>query len=226
MVTPSIKSKLPPAENALPGAGEQCNPGLGIAIDGEPDIGELGVGLGPDRVEIGCIENDLEHTFRGMSKSEMGEWRVAVFHAREPMRTTAPGGESACYGPSGPLSGALRMPRWSPRRQQMIEWIERTTGGRVIRSERQPRWRPAWFIDIERDGEILPVYFRGDRGSLDHGVYPLEHEQRVLEVLEAQGIAVPHVYGLCPEPRGIVMARVAGRANLLTVDDADERAPS
>ena len=106
---------------------------------------------------------------------------------------------------------------------QMIEWIERTTGGRVIHCERQPRWRPAWYIDVERDGDILPIYFRGDRGSLDHGVYTLEHEYRVLEVLEAHDIAVPHVYGFCPEPRGIVMARVPGRANLLTVDDAGER---
>ena len=105
----------------------------------------------------------------------------------------------------------------------MIEWIERTTGGRAIRCERQPRWRPAWYIDVERDGDILPIYFRGDRGSLDHGVYTLEHEFRVLEVLEAHDIAVPHVYGFCPEPRGIVMARVPGRANLLTVDDAGER---
>ncbi|MEO8698104.1 MAG: phosphotransferase family protein [Acidimicrobiales bacterium] len=107
---------------------------------------------------------------------------------------------------------------------QMIEWIERTIGGRVIRCERQPRWRPAWFVDVDRDGDILPVYFRGDRGSLDHGVYTLEHEFRILAVLEAHDIAVPHVYGFCPDPRGIVMARVPGRANLLTVDDPTERA--
>lgn len=107
---------------------------------------------------------------------------------------------------------------------QMIEWIERTTGGRVIHCERQPRWRPAWYVDVERNGDILPLYFRGDRGSLDHGVYTLEHEYRVLEVLEAHEIAVPHVYGFCPDPRGIVMARAPGRANLLTVDDAGERA--
>jgi len=106
---------------------------------------------------------------------------------------------------------------------QIIEWIERTTGGRVVHCERQPRWRPAWFIDVERDGELLPLYFRGDRGSLDHGVYDLEHEYRVLQVLEAHDIAVPHVYGFCPDPRGIVMERVRGRANLLTVEDDAER---
>jgi aminoglycoside phosphotransferase (APT) family kinase protein len=108
----------------------------------------------------------------------------------------------------------------SPR---MIAWVEQTIGGRVVQCERQPRWRPAWYLDVERDGEVLPIYFRGDRGSLDHGVYPLEHECAVLKVLEAHDIAVPHVYGFCDDPRGIVMQRVPGRANLLTVDDDDER---
>jgi aminoglycoside phosphotransferase (APT) family kinase protein len=106
---------------------------------------------------------------------------------------------------------------------QIIEWTERVIGGRVVWSQRQPRWRPAWFLDVDRDGEILPLYFRGDRGSLDHGVYDLAHEYKVLQALEANDILVPHVYGFCPEPKGIVMERVDGRANLLTVKDADER---
>ena len=105
----------------------------------------------------------------------------------------------------------------------IVEWVENATGGRVVHSERQPRWRPAWYLDVERDGEMLPLYFRGDRGSLDHGVYSLEHEYRVLRVLEAHDIAVPHVYGFCPDPRGIVMERVRGRANLLTVNDDAQR---
>lgn len=106
---------------------------------------------------------------------------------------------------------------------QMISWIERNTGGRVVRCERQGRWRPAWYVDVERNDDALPLYFRGDRGALDHGVYPLEHEYHVLRVLEAHDIKVPHVYGFCEEPRGIVMARVPGRANLLTVTGDAER---
>ena len=102
-------------------------------------------------------------------------------------------------------------------------WIERTLGGRIVRAERQPRWRPAWFLDLERDGAIVPLYFRGDRGQADHGVYALEHEWRVLGVLEAHGIPVPHVHAFCPDPRGIVMDRAAGRANLATAASEDER---
>ncbi|HMV72343.1 MAG TPA: hypothetical protein PKC08_09230, partial [Pseudomonadales bacterium] len=98
-------------------------------------------------------------------------------------------------------------------------WIERELGGRIVRAERQPRWRPAWFLDLERDGELLPLYFRGDRGATDHGIYTLEDEMHALQVLAAQGMPVPQVYGFCPHPRGIVMERVHGHTNLATCPD-------
>lgn len=107
--------------------------------------------------------------------------------------------------------------------KRAFAWIERELGGRIVSAERQPRWRPAWFLDLERDGEVLPLYFRGDRGGNDHGVYPLEHEMRVLQVLGEQGIPVPRIYGFCAEPRGIVMQRVHGHTNLGTCPDPDER---
>ena len=107
--------------------------------------------------------------------------------------------------------------------QRARAWIEAELGGKIVWAERQPRWRPAWLLDLERDGEQLPLYFRGERGEADHGVYALEHEMGVLQVLEGQGIPVPHVYGFCPEPRGIVMQRSPGRANLATAENAEER---
>ena len=94
--------------------------------------------------------------------------------------------------------------------QKGFAWIESELGGSLVSAERQPRWRPAWFLDLEREGERVPLYFRGDRGEAGTGLYSLEREQRVLEFLEAHGIPVPHVYGFCPEPRGIVMERCAG----------------
>ncbi|MBY0275665.1 phosphotransferase family protein [Candidatus Binatia bacterium] len=87
---------------------------------------------------------------------------------------------------------------------------------------RQARWRPAWDLDVERDGAIVPIYFRGDRTE-GSGVYGLEHEYGVLHVLAANGIPVPRVYGFCHDPRGIVMERAPGRANLATARDDDER---
>ena len=104
--------------------------------------------------------------------------------------------------------------------------VEALVGGRIISAESQERWRPAWFLEVERPGgERVSVYFRGDRGVEQHGVYPLEHEYEVMRVLEAHGIPVPHVYGFCDEPRGIVMEQAPGRANLATaVDEAERRA--
>jgi hypothetical protein len=54
-------------------------------------------------------------------------------------------------------------------------------------------------------------------------MFPLEYEFRILQVLEAHGIPVPHVYGLCPEPRAIVMAQAPGRPDLSTAASEDER---
>jgi aminoglycoside phosphotransferase (APT) family kinase protein len=107
--------------------------------------------------------------------------------------------------------------------QRALAWIERELGGRIARFELQPRWRPAMYLDLERGGERLPLYFRGDRGALDHGVYPLEHEMRVLQALEKHAVPVPHVYGFCPDPRGIVMQRCPGRVNLATAASEAER---
>ena len=98
-------------------------------------------------------------------------------------------------------------------------------GGRVTAAVSQQRWRPAWFLDVTRsDGEVKRVYFRGDRGESGPGVYPLEHELGVLRALADAGLPVPHVYGFCAAPRGIVMERVPGRANLATADAAEARA--
>ncbi len=58
---------------------------------------------------------------------------------------------------------------------------------------------------------------------MQHGVYGLDHEYRVLCALEEQGIPVPHVYGFLSDPLAIVMARAPGRVNLATARDEAER---
>ena len=100
-------------------------------------------------------------------------------------------------------------------------WLETNVGGRVLRAERQARWRPVWFADVERDGEVLELCVRGDR--LDFaGVFPLEHEMLAQRLLEEHGIPVAHVHGWCDEPRAIVMDRVGGWPDFGAVT-ADQR---
>ena len=121
---------------------------------------------------------------------------------------------------SDPSAAAL-----SPEWRDAFRWLERTLGGRVVRAEPQPRWRPAWLIDLQRDGEILPLYWRGDRGLSEgiNDVYDLQREERILRVLEAHAIPVPHIHAVCPEPRALVMERFPGRANLAFAESEAER---
>lgn len=115
------------------------------------------------------------------------------------------------------------LPSLSSEWKRAFSWIERELGGRILRAKRQARWRPAWFIDLERDGQILPLYFRGQRGEVKNGFAALEYEAGILRQLESEGIPVPHVHGLCPEPGGIVMDRDPGQANLATAESDVQR---
>ena len=54
------------------------------------------------------------------------------------------------------------------------EWLESRIGGRVVSIERQPRWRPVWFADVERNGQRLALCVRGDRTDAQIG-FTLEH---------------------------------------------------
>ncbi|HEX5067764.1 MAG TPA: phosphotransferase family protein [Myxococcota bacterium] len=107
-------------------------------------------------------------------------------------------------------SRASLAPEW----QRAFAWVEACVGGKIARFERQPRWRPAWNFDVECGGEMLPLHFRGAR--IERGVYPLEREAHILQLLESEGVPVPHVHGFCRDPEGILMDRVRGRANLAT----------
>jgi aminoglycoside phosphotransferase (APT) family kinase protein len=101
--------------------------------------------------------------------------------------------------------------------------VERLTGGQVIAMERQIRWRPAWFVDVDRDGEILHIHIRGDRQS-DVLPFPeLKREADIIEVLEQHGIPVPHIYGMCEDPVAIIMETVPGTRDVATAASDDQR---
>lgn len=112
-----------------------------------------------------------------------------------------------------------------PAEQRVLDWVRAELGGRVVHVARQPHWRPTWVVDVEVDGTVLPLWVRGDRGAAygDAVVFPLEHEVEVLRTLEAYDVPVPHVYGICPEPRAIVMERSQGRPDLSTATSDEER---
>ena len=101
-------------------------------------------------------------------------------------------------------------------------WVEAELGP-VVTIERQARWRPAWFATVRRaDGAELPLYIRGAREGVAN-MSALTEEAGMLRVLEANGVPVPHVYGMVDEPEAIVMDALPGRANLGTAETEVEQ---
>jgi aminoglycoside phosphotransferase (APT) family kinase protein len=119
---------------------------------------------------------------------------------------------------TGHEAGGELAPEW----QRAFAFIEQAVGGRIVRHQRHARWRPAFDVDVERDGEIVPIHFRGERPQV--GLYPIEHECRAFQLLEKEGVLVPHVYAYCEDPAGIVMERAPGRPSLATAESETERA--
>jgi aminoglycoside phosphotransferase (APT) family kinase protein len=107
--------------------------------------------------------------------------------------------------------------------QKLRACIEALTGGRVASMRRQVRWRPAWFVDVERAAETLHIHIRGDRKS-DILPFPeLKREAAILTVLEQHGIPVPHIYGMCDDPAAIIMEAVPGTRDVSRAASPAER---
>jgi aminoglycoside phosphotransferase (APT) family kinase protein len=99
--------------------------------------------------------------------------------------------------------------------------VEEAFGGTVIDIVRQNRWRPTWFVQVDRDGEVQRLVLRGDR--TDSEAFPLRHEYRFHQLLEANGIAVPHLHAYIETPGvidAILMEFVPGQPHFDGVDDA------
>ncbi|MCA9512727.1 MAG: phosphotransferase [Myxococcota bacterium] len=124
--------------------------------------------------------------------------------------------------PSDAMDRSALDERW----QRGFRWVEEQLGGTITRFESQARWRPAWFLELRRasDGATLPLYWRGARGEFHRSTAPLEREGRILEVLERNGVPVPHPYGVCEDPPGLLLAQLPGRFNLATEPDPALRA--
>jgi len=106
---------------------------------------------------------------------------------------------------------------------RLTSYVETLMGGRVLSLERQPRWRKAWFAEVECDGKVVPLYIRGDK-QLDAEPFPgLEREASILRALEAGGIMVPHIFGFCPDPDCIVMQRTPGARDVSQAANDQER---
>jgi hypothetical protein len=107
--------------------------------------------------------------------------------------------------------------------ERLASWVARTVGGRVVRVDRLPRWRPAWDVDVVVGDRLLPLHARGERELRIAMPYRIADEVATHDLLEAHGVPVPHAYGLCDSPYALVMDRLSGHVDLSFADD-EERA--
>ena len=102
----------------------------------------------------------------------------------------------------------------------LTAWIERNIG-KVVRLDREPRWRAAWTVDAEKDGKIIPLYVKGHREV--EALVSVKLEGAALDVLNRNGIPAPFQYGHCEEIDAIVMQRLEGQSRLENIADIGER---
>lgn len=107
--------------------------------------------------------------------------------------------------------------------KQLSDYIEQCVGGKVVSIKRQARWRKAWYATVEKNGQPIPLFVRGDK-QLDAEPFPgLQREAGILQTLESQGLPVPHVYGFCESPQAIIMDQVPGERDVSFAADDQER---
>jgi aminoglycoside phosphotransferase (APT) family kinase protein len=125
----------------------------------------------------------------------------------------APGGElvmAGFYDGSGSAENDAKV----------IAWVESLRAGKVVSWGRQPRWRPMWFVDVDRDGATERIVVRGQRADVPMS-FPLDHEMRFQRVLEEQGMPVPKVYGWLDDPIAYALEAVPGRPDFAGVAAED-----
>jgi aminoglycoside phosphotransferase (APT) family kinase protein len=103
---------------------------------------------------------------------------------------------------------------------KVVGWLEAELGGKVVSIERQARWRPVWWAEVESSEGPLSLCVRGDRIDTEY-TWSMEHEMRFQKTLADLGMPVPNVYGWIDEPRAYVMDRVPGRDNFTGSSDEE-----
>ncbi|MDE2465139.1 MAG: phosphotransferase family protein [Alphaproteobacteria bacterium] len=107
--------------------------------------------------------------------------------------------------------------------RQLSKFVEELTQGKIIRMERQVRWRPSWYVDVERGDEILRLYLRGQREG-DVAIFPdLRREADVISVLGRHGVPVPKIYGYCENPPAIVMDALPGTRDMSQASERERQ---
>ncbi len=89
----------------------------------------------------------------------------------------------------------------------------------ILAMDRQTRWRPQWFLDVEWNGERTKLVLRGER--LQEQEQPLRDEMRFQKMLHERDIPVPAVHHWSDRLNAYVMEFIPGTHPLVGLPEAD-----
>jgi aminoglycoside phosphotransferase (APT) family kinase protein len=100
-------------------------------------------------------------------------------------------------------------------------WLEDQLGCTDIRLHKERRWRPVWRAQARQNGMETEFLLKGERTWLTHP-YPLDYEMRMQRTLHENGIPIPAILGMCPDPNTIVMEWASGGRDPGLIQEAIE----
>ena len=92
---------------------------------------------------------------------------------------------------------------------RLSAWLAEHLGCSDIVLHKERRWRPVWRATATRNGKPVEFLLKGERTWLTHP-YPLDYEMLMQRTLHENGIPIPAILGMCPDPNTIVMEWVRG----------------
>jgi len=105
----------------------------------------------------------------------------------------------------------------------VFDWLTRRFGAPPSSFCRLLRWRMGWEATVTIDGVDQELVVRASRGDAFEPPISLELEARLHDVMEANGVLVPHVYGMIDEPLAIVMEKLPGGINTDLIENPDNQ---
>jgi hypothetical protein len=103
----------------------------------------------------------------------------------------------------------------------LTNWLEEHFGCTEVDLHQQRRWRPVWHAFVTQNGSRRELLLKGDRTWPTHP-YPLDYEMRMQRCLHENGVPIPAILGMCPQPNTIVMEWVEGGRDPGLIQEAIE----
>jgi aminoglycoside phosphotransferase (APT) family kinase protein len=106
--------------------------------------------------------------------------------------------------------------------RKVLNWLGAHLG-RVTHFAPHPRWRTGWDAEVERDGVTTALHIRGPRGDNYMSPVDMRQEAAIHGAYLANGIPAPRVLGVIDDPYSLVLERIPGRIDTVTIVDPDIR---